>query len=146
MKKIIAYIIIFSLFVTGCTASDQQKYHKFAEAAVEYLYGILGDNELFEIHSIHLYDDSKTGYLFYTIEFQSTYDSYTDEGIILVQATFLYIVESENPLRVAKFNINDSALHETLYSQYLSAMTSENYSYDFSVLEIEDMVHQASKQ
>ena len=146
MKKIIAYIILFCLFVSGCTTNDQKNYHKYAEAAVEYLYGILGDNELFEIHSILLYDDSKTGYLFYTIEFQSTYDSYTDEGIILVQATFLYIVESENPLRVTKFNINDSNLHETLYSQYLSAMTSENYSYDFSVLEIEDMVLQASKQ
>jgi hypothetical protein len=140
MKKFTLFIIVLCLFVTGCTDHDQKDYHEYAESAVLYLYGILGDNELFEIHSINLIDDDTTGYLFYTIGFQTTYDTHTDEGIILAQATFLYIVTSQKPLLITKFNLNDSNLHETIYAQYEDAMTPENYTYDFTTLEIADML------
>lgn len=152
IKKIIKKVtltilgICVSVVILSCN-SDVKNYSESTQSVVNWFYDNFGDNEQFEILEISFIDDTESGYIIYSVDFQMVYDSMTDDGEVLGQSTMMYYILSSNDAVVKKFNINDIELYPLLYGYYEDAkLNVENYKYTYSTNEIENMLTVSSKE
>lgn len=145
MKKMYFVLIVFLLIpmMISCN-SDKFKYDDSAQDMIDWLYINFGDNNNFEVLGMEVTDD-QSDYIYYSVDFQMEYNTYTEEGIITSQGTMMYFVFRTNPTIFVRFNVNDSSLHKDLYDAYLLAVENgDAYTKTYSADEIEDMLQTAS--
>lgn len=140
LKTTTILVLVSLLFFASSCSSSSFNYNDSTQKVVDWFYDSFSDNNNFEILSIDLVDN-ESEYIYYAIDFQMDYDTYTDEGVVTGEGIMLYFVHRDNPTVVIKFNINSSSSHQSVYNEYLNACDDvEAYKYSFTDSEIEDML------